>query len=64
MKSKLTPIDWLLEEIPILKNVYFKKIIKRALDMQKEQKLQAFRKGKNIAEKKVDNPIILLTPTK
>jgi hypothetical protein len=52
MKSKLTPIDWLLEEIPILKNVYFKKIIKRALDMQKEQKLQAFRKGKNIAENK------------
>jgi hypothetical protein len=52
MKSKKTAVEWLIDEIPILKNVIFKQIINRALNMQKEQKLQAFRKGKNIAEKK------------
>jgi hypothetical protein len=55
MKSKKTAVDWLIDEIPILKNVIFKQIINRALNMQKEQKLEAFRKGKNIAEKKVKN---------
>ena len=64
MKSKKTAVEWLIDEIPILKNVIFKQIINRALNMQKEQKLEAFRKGKNIAEKKVENPIILLAPTK